>query len=145
LFPICSHLLSQCKHLSELYLSKVTCLDDVAMTTLADNCRQLTSLQLFDASTLTSHGVVDLLCRFNLLETLTLFSCHCIDDECTEIIAEHCRHLNSLSIGIGSSVRITPRAVVNLVMRCTMLTSFHFEGNAKFQVIGGPHISTSLV
>jgi hypothetical protein len=115
-------------------MSNVSCIDDAALTALGDSCTQLTSLQLFDVITFTSRGLVDVLRRCTRLDTLTLHNCHGVDDACIVTIAEHCRQLTYLSLGLGSNDRLSPRAVVSLVMRCNSLTSLTFEGNSHFKV-----------
>ncbi|XP_066990948.2 F-box/LRR-repeat protein fbxl-1 [Anabrus simplex] len=125
--------LCKCEKLAELGLAPSGMLTDQGLLEGIAPLRQVRVLQLTDANSVTSVGLVSF---FNLfpadqLTKLVIAWCSALDDDILELTAHRCKNLKHLSI--RNSQQVTDRGIASIVQNCDQLESLSLVWNDQLR------------
>ena len=138
-----------------LYMTSVTSIDlyncnvsDIRMSTIAQSCPQLTSINLHCCKKITNVGVSSLVQGCSHLTSIDLRGCNNISNEGVIAITESCHHLTSIDLSYCHSV--SDIGVISISESCHYLTSINLSADFNLSDIGvsalveGCHNLTSI-
>ena len=114
-----------CRQLTSLNLSHCHKLTDAGVIALAQGCRQLSALNLYACDRITDAGVIALAQGCRQLSSLNLYYCGQITDATLRALAVGCPQLSSLDLKY--CYQITDVAVIALAQGCPQLSSLNLS------------------